>query len=135
MQKQDNAVEVVKGFLEALGRGDMKKAVASFTDDGVIQMPGSSEMPWAGVWRGRSAIEDYYQVMPQALDIRGATQTRWVSQGNVVVVTGTEHAASRVSGKEYKGTWCWVMVVRGDKIESLESYEDTEAMRSCAPWR
>lgn len=128
-------IDVVKKFFEYLGTGNMEGVVGLFTDDGTIDMPGSNHLPWAGRWTGTAKLREYFVVMPKALDIRGATQTRWVAERNSVAVTGTEIGASRVSGKEYRAKWSWIFEIRDGRIALWDAYEDTEAMFSCAPWR
>ena len=59
-----SARDVVKGFLDQLAGGDAAAIVAMFTDDAVIDMPGGDDLPWAGRWQGKAAIEDYFRVMP-----------------------------------------------------------------------
>ncbi|CAI2931834.1 nuclear transport factor 2 family protein [Aminobacter niigataensis] len=127
--------EIVKQFFACLGSGRMDDIVKLFADDGTIDMPGSSHLPWAGRWTGKEKLEEYFVVMPAALDIRGATQSFWAVDGNLVVVTGTEHGASRVSGKEYQAKWNWLFVVESGKIKLWDAYEDTEAMFNAGPWR
>lgn len=129
------AVQVVKKFFEYLGSGNMDGVVSLFAEDGAIDMPGSANLPWAGHWKGRDKLVEYFKVMPAALDIRGATQDRWICDGNLVSVSGTEHAASRLSGKEYRAKWSWIFVIEGGRIKLWDAYEDTEAMFKCGPWR
>jgi ketosteroid isomerase-like protein len=129
------AIDVVRSFFSHLGSGNMEGVVALFADDGAIDMPGTTNLPWAGIWRGKAEINKYFDVMPGALDIRGATQSRWICQGNLVSVSGTEHGASRKSGKEYHAKWSWTFVVDQGKIKLWDAYEDTEAMFNCGPWR
>jgi len=126
---------VVKQFFEYLGAGNMDGILGLFTDDGAIDMPGSKNLPWAGRWTGKEKLKEYFVVMPTALDIRGATQTRWIAEGNSVAVTGTEHGASRISGKEYRAKWSWIFEIRDGKIALWDAYEDTEAMLNCGPWQ
>ncbi|MBN9252021.1 MAG: nuclear transport factor 2 family protein [Mesorhizobium sp.] len=127
--------DTVARFFDCLGSARMREIVDVFSDDGTIDMPGTNDLPWAGRWTGRQRLEEYFRVMPAALDIRGATQDVWLIDGNNVVVSGTEHGASRVSGKEYHAKWCWRFVVEAGKIKLWDAYEDTEAMFNAGPWR
>ena len=72
------ARDVVKGFLDQLAGGDAATIVAMFTDDAVIDMPGGDDLPWAGRWQGRAAIQDYFQVMPAALAMHEHVIDTWV---------------------------------------------------------
>ncbi len=130
-----SAKAVIEKWMGLLARGDMEAIVAMFSDDAVIDMPGSSDLPWAGRWQGSAKIDEYFKVMPAALEIREHEHKIWVAEGDRVAVTGLEAAASRISGKDYRAKWCWVFQVRDGKIALWDAYEDTEAMASCGPWR
>lgn len=130
-----SAESVVRSYLDCLARGDAAGILALHADDSVIDMPGTSALPWAGRWIGIDKIREYFQVMPAALEIRAHAHDTWVVDGNKVAVTGTEVAASRISGKEYKAKWCWVFHIRDGQIAIWDAYEDTEAMFNCGPWR
>jgi ketosteroid isomerase-like protein len=127
--------DVVKQYLDYLGSGNAEGLVAMHTEDSVIDMPGSADLPWAGRWQGSDRIREYFQVMPAALEIKSHTVTAWVVDGDRVAVSGTEAGASRRSGKEYQAKWCWVFTVEGDRIALWDAYEDTEALAACGPWR
>ena len=128
------AKNVVEKWLGLLGVGDIRAVTEMFADDAVIDMPGTRKLPWAGRWQGRAKIEEYFRVMPAALEISEHEHKVWVAEENMVVVTGLEAAASRVSGKAYQSKWCWVFEVRDGEIVVWDAYEDTEAMSNCGPW-
>ncbi len=127
--------DVVKKYLECLGSGDAAGLVALHTEDAVIDMPGSADLPWAGRWEGIAKIREYFEVMPAALEIRSHVVNVWVTEGDTVAITGTETGASRVSGKDYQAKWSWVFTVQDGKIALWDAYEDTEALAACGPWR
>ena len=130
-----SAKAVIEKWVGMLATGDMEAIAAMFTDDAVIDMPGTSDLPWAGRWRGRAKIDEYFKVMPAALEIREHEHKIWVAEDDMVAVTGLEAGASRISGKDYRAKWCWVFQVRDGKIALWDAYEDTEAMANCGPWR
>ncbi|GJE29651.1 nuclear transport factor 2 family protein [Methylobacterium organophilum] len=132
---EKTAESVIRDFLACLASGDSAGAVALFAEDGAIDMPGTGALPWAGRWTGKAKLVEYFEVMPAALEIRGHTQKVWVVDGDNVAVTGTEVAASRISGKEYTAKWAWVFTVKDGRILLWDAYEDTEAMFNCGPWR
>jgi len=130
-----SAKAVIEKWMGMLATGDMEAIAAMFTDDAVIDMPGTSDLPWAGRWRGRAKIDEYFKVMPAALEIREHEHKIWVAEDDMVAVTGLEAGASRISGKNYRAKWCWVFQVRDGKIALWDAYEDTEAMANCGPWK
>ncbi len=130
-----SAREVVKGFLDCLASGDAALIVPFFGDDAAIDMPGGDDLPWAGRWQGRAAIEEYFRVMPAVLAMHEHVIRTWVVEGDTVSVNGEEAGSSRVSGKHYRAKWCWVFTVQGGKIALWDAYEDTQALSACGPWR
>ena len=126
---------IVDKFLGLLADGGREEIVACFTQDGIIDMAGTPDFPWAGRWQGRSRLDEYFTVMPAALEMMDHQVTSFTVEGNRVAVTGTEHGRSRVSGKEYHAKWAWVFHIRDGRIEFWDAYEDTQAFEHCAPWR
>ena len=130
-----SARDVVKGFLDRLAGGDAAAIVPFFSDDAVIDMPGGDDLPWAGRWQGRAAIEDYFRVMPAALAMHEHVIRTWVVDGDTVSVNGEEAGSSKISGRHYRAKWCWVFTVQGGRIAVWDAYEDTQALAACGPWR
>ena len=130
-----SARDVVKGFLDRLASGDAAAIVPFFSDDAVIDMPGGDDLPWAGRWQGRAAIEDYFRVMPAALAMHEHVIRTWVVDGDTVSVNGEEAGSSKISGRHYRAKWCWVFTVQGGRIAVWDAYEDTQALAACGPWR
>jgi len=131
----NNPKTVVDKFLSLLAGGARDEIVACFTKDGTIDMAGTPDFPWAGRWQGRAKIEEYFTVMPAALEMLDHQVTSCTMEGNRVAVTGTEHGRSRASGKDYHAKWAWVFHIRDGEIEFWDAYEDTQAFEHCAPWR
>ena len=130
-----SAKETVEKWVGLLATGDIDAIVAMFADDAVIDMPGSSDLPWAGRWQGSAKINEYFKVMPAALKILEHEHKLWIVEEDMVAVTGLEAAASHISGKDYRAKWCWVFKIREGKIVLWDAYEDTEAMANCGPYR
>jgi len=131
----DNPKSVVDRFLSLLAGGTRDEIVACFTEDGAIDMAGTPDFPWAGRWRGRAKLEEYFTVMPAALEMIDHQMTSCTVEGNRVAVTGTEHGRSLASGKDYHAKWAWVFHIRDGGIEFWDAYEDTQAFEHCAPWK
>ncbi len=132
---EQSARATVEKFLEVLASGDADTIVPMFTDDAVIDMPGTDDFPWAGRWQGAAKMREYFTVMPAALEMHEHVINTWTVDGDRVAVTGTEAGSSRVSGKHYRAKWCWVFTVRDGKVALWDAYEDTQALGSCSPWR
>ena len=134
MSKKDPRI-VVERFLSLLADGSKEDIVSCFTDDGAIDMAGNDDFPWKGLWKGRKELEEYFTVMPAALEMIDHQVTSFIVEDNRVAVTGTEHGRSRISGKDYHAKWAWIFYIHDDSIEFWDAYEDTQAFEHCGPWR
>ena len=117
-----SAKETVEKWVGLLATGDMDAIVAMFADDAVIDMTGSSDLPWAGRWQGAAKIDEYFKVMPAALKILEHEHKIWIAEDDMVAVTGLEVAASHVSGKDYRAKWCWVFVMESCVLCKYNDY-------------
>lgn len=127
--------QVVSTFFERLAAGDANGVIALFAEDGAVDMPGTDLFPWAGHWKGKARLEQYFKDLGAALQITAFSVDRWIVDGDFVSVSGLEEGTSRKSGKSYKAKWSWIFEVRNGKIQLWDAYEDTEGLYYCRPWK
>jgi ketosteroid isomerase-like protein len=106
--------ETVERYLDGFRRSDHAEILSCLTDDVVWVMPGAFHLVGKAAFDGE--IEN-----PAFVGSPRITETRWVEQGDVVVVEGGVVAARREGG-ELEGVFCDVFVLRDALIAHLTSY-------------
>jgi ketosteroid isomerase-like protein len=117
-------VELVRGIIEALNRGDVDGMLARMHPD--FEWRPLEASPVARVYRGREEVRRYIE------DWLGTFETLWldledpteVADGIVAGVHG--HARGRASGVELETHFCQVWTLRGGRAVGMEEYATRE---------
>ncbi len=123
-----NSVEVVRGFYEALERGDLDAATASFADDCEIELLGPKTIPFAGVYKGPTGMKQFLETFLGTSDIVDFGQDELHGDGNFVTVLGHEHARSKATGREWTTRLVDMYEVHDGKIHKFLCAYDTAAV-------
>ena len=126
MSEQTN-VAVVQQSYEAFGRGDVPGVLDHLTDNVVWAFQGPSTIPFAGVYRGREGIAQFFSLVGEALEFEQFEPREFVAQGDTVVVLGYERSIAKATGRPLEQEWAHVYTLREGKIATGRFFEDTAA--------
>ena len=97
MSEREN-VQVVREMFAALGRGDIPGVLDRLSDDIEWRIAGPSELPYAGLHRGRDEVAKFFQTFGQAAEFEVFEPQEYFSQGDKVVVPGHERQRVKATG-------------------------------------
>ncbi len=120
-------VGVVQQAYEAFGRGDIPAVLDLLTDDVEWTLQGPSVIPFAGTFRGREGIEEFYSLVGETLEFEQFEPREFVGQGDMVVVVGYERSVVKQTGRRFEQEWAHVYTLRDDKIATGRFFENTAA--------
>ena len=126
MSEQTN-VSVVQQAYEAFGRGDIPAVLEALTDDVQWTLQGPSVIPFAGTFRGRQGIAEFFSVLDETLEFEQFEPRGFVAQGDAVVVLGYERSVAKATGRSFEQEWAHVYTLRDGKIATGRFFEDTAA--------
>jgi uncharacterized protein len=124
MNEQQN-IEIVKRGYEAFGRGDINGLVELCTENVEWASSGPSEMPTAGVRRGREQVAQFFKAVDQLFEIQRFEPKQFIAQGEQVVVLGGDTAKVKATGKVLTEEWAHAFTIRDGKIAAFREYIDT----------
>jgi len=91
--------------------------------------PGPQDrLPWAGTFKGRQEIADFFARAGQALDVAESTPREMIEQDETVVVIGTTSARAKRTGKTIKADWAAIFKYHQGKLVFFQEYPDTAAL-------
>lgn len=125
MAEHDN-VRIVREGYEAFGRGDIAGLLDRVTDDVEWISAGSSEIPYAGRFRGRDRVREFFTTLAANVDFQTFEPREFIAQGDTVVVLGHEVARAKSTTRQMSGEWAMVFRMRDGKIARFQEYSDTE---------
>ena len=127
MSEQDNRALVQRGY-EAFGRGDIEGLLALFDENVEWITPGPSDLPTAGRRRGRQQVAEFFQTVNSLFEIQRFEPEAFVSEGDRVVVFGSETSRVNATGKVLEMRWAHAFTVRNGKVATFEEYQDLSAV-------
>jgi len=130
MNAHDNK-RAMQAVFEALAQGDTRPYGDLMADDCRWVTPGQSA--WSGTWHGKQQMREQlfgplYQRFAGKYTNRA---TRFIAEGDCVVVEARGQAALKDSGARYDNTYCFICEFGDDgKLRQVTEYMDTDlAMR------
>jgi ketosteroid isomerase-like protein len=127
MSEQDNRALVQRGY-EAFGRGDIEALLALFDENVEWVTPGPSDLPTAGRRRGRQQVSEFFQTVNSLVEVQRFEPEAFVSEGDRVVVLGSETTRVTATGKVLELRWAHAFTVRNGKVSTFEEYQDVSAL-------
>ena len=118
-------VTLVRGFYDALGRGDVP-AVLSLLDAQVEWTEAERFPYYSGTWRSPQAVLDNV-LKPLAADWAGfsAKAHEFIAEGDRVVALGTYSGTFKKTGRSFSAAFAHVWTVRDDRLASFNMHTDT----------
>lgn len=121
-------VTVVQKVYECFGKGDIPGVLSLLAEEVDWLMPGSTAVPWAGRWRGRTQVGGLLAAIGASADIEQLGAREFLGAGNQVVVLGRERVRAKATGRVYDADWCHVWTVKDGKVTVFREYTDTAAV-------
>ena len=126
-------IAIVEDWFRALAEGEYDRMHDHHTDDVVWElMPGPAEatVPWLGVYRGRTGVEDCLARFAGAVEAeRFETSAPMIGDDGTIAVPGYTDLVARASGRRFRIEFVEYFRFRGDRIAFVKVYGDTAAAR------
>jgi ketosteroid isomerase-like protein len=119
---------LVQDTYERFKAGDIRALLQSFSEQVEWQLPTMQNVPFAGTWRGRDGVSQFFSTLASTQDIVEFQPEETIAQGDQVVVLGRFAMRVKSTGKLSVSTWAHVWTIAGGKITRFREYVDTAAV-------
>jgi uncharacterized protein len=122
-------LETIKKGYELFKQGDISTLVKDIVDDTCTWIsPGPQDkLPWAGNFKGKQEIADFFARVAQNLDFTEFAPREMIEQGDTVVVIGTSSVRAKRTGKTIKEDWVHIFKYNHGRMVFFQEYTDTAA--------
>lgn len=127
MSEQENE-RVVQAMYAAFGRGDIPGVLDTLAEDIEWRIAGPSELPFAGLHRGRGEVAKFFVTFGQAAEFEVFEPQEYFSRGERVVVLGHERQRVKATGLVVETEWAMVFTLSAGKIARFHNFVDTHAV-------
>jgi ketosteroid isomerase-like protein len=123
-------IETTKKGYELFKQGDISTLVKDIVDDTCTWIsPGPQDkLPWAGNFKGKQEIADFFARVAQNLDFTEFVPREMIEQGDTVVVIGTSSVQAKRTGKTIKEDWVHIFKYNQGRMVFFQEYTDTAAV-------
>ena len=120
-------VEIVQENISEFLKGNIAHIVNNCTDDIVwstYKIPG---IPLTDTFHGKEGVQEYFQLLNDAIQFTSFAAKDFLSQGNLVVVLGQTTGVVKSTGKSFDYYWCMQLRLKDGKTYeyfiSTDSYQ------------
>ena len=92
----------------------------------------SDEVPFAGKRQGKAALQEWFGILFETIDIHTFEPREFIDAGNTIVVLGYAESTYRATGKKFHGEWAHVLQLNDDKIVSYQEFSNTAGVKEAA---
>jgi ketosteroid isomerase-like protein len=119
---------VVREMYAAFTKGDVPGVLDRLAEDIEWKIAGPSELPYAGVHRGRDEVARFFESFGRAAEFEVFEPQEYFARGDKVVVLGRERQRVKATGRVVETEWAMVFTVSGGKIARFHNFVDTHAV-------
>lgn len=113
---------VVRRMFAAFGAGDLDALLATVHPESRWAYYGANPRLSAAEFTGREAVRKFFARILERLEMSEFNADAYVSEGDTVVVFGSEAGTVRASGLAFRNVWSQKYVVRDGLIVEMAEY-------------
>ena len=121
----NNEVSVVGQMFQAFGAGDMEALQKTLSPNTVWNYNGSEFIPYAGTYKGKAEVVGFIGKIMTHVDVLDFQVKQMISEGNTVVVLGSEKQQLKKNGQILEQDWVQIYTVENGLITKMEEFANT----------
>jgi len=125
----DNAAAVRKLYA-AFARHDIQRILDALAEDVEWIVPGSKEIPYAGIRRGKTQVAEFFKSLGRSTEINRFEPREFVSEGERVAVAGYYDGWVKPTGRRFEEEWVMLWTLRNGKIIRLREYMNPASLEA-----
>jgi len=126
MNEQEN-INLVKQSYERFLKGDIAGVIQMASDDVEWETPGPSDIPTAGVFKGKEQVGQFFSKLANTFEPVSFTPQEFIAQNDKVVTLGEYTWRVKSNGRTFSSKWAHGSTIGNGKFSSFREYGDTAA--------
>lgn len=124
MSESENT-RLVQQDYQSIKAGELQSFPDSLVADVQWQLPEMENVPFAGIWRGRGQVKQFFSIPDRVEDLVKFEPEEFIAQGDEVVVLGHFVMRIKATSKDVASDWAHAWTVSGGQITRFREYVDT----------
>jgi ketosteroid isomerase-like protein len=126
MDAQQNKQLVQDAYRQFMD-GDIPGVIERCHDDAEWISPDSDYIPFAGIFRGKQGIAEYFSKLGANAQALRFEPQEFIAEGDKVVVLGQATWQAKPTGRSFDTPFIHVFTLRDGKVTRFEAHADTAA--------
>jgi ketosteroid isomerase-like protein len=126
MKEQEN-INLIKKSYEHFLQGDIEGIIKMCTDDIEWEIPGPSEIPTTGKYKGPEQLAQFFSKLNNTFEPIKFEPQEFIAQNDRVVTLGEYTWRVKSTGRTVTSRWAHVTRIRDGKCASFLEFGDTAA--------
>jgi ketosteroid isomerase-like protein len=127
MNEQAN-MQLVEQAYQHVGAGKVESLLNILATDVQWELPEMPNVPFAGSWKGREQVRQFFNRMADVQDIVEFQPREFIAQGDKVVVFGRFTMHVKATGRASRSEWAHVWTFKDGSVTHMREYVDTLAV-------
>src|SRR5947207_4654946 len=130
--KETRNIETVRNVYSAFNRRDLSGVLSQMDEGIVFIVPGSPEVPLAGIRRGLQEVRRFFEDLERRVEFSVFEPREYIAQGNRVVALVHYEGRNRATGRVFSADSATLWTIGNGKAIRFQEYTDTEALAGAA---
>lgn len=127
MSEQAN-INTIQQIYADFGQGKVEAILERVNPDVEWVNAGPQVVPYARRRRGLEEVGEFFSTLAATVDVQSFQPKEFFASGDRVVVLGNWSGRVKTTGKPFASEWTMAWTLKGGKVTSFRSYEDTHAI-------
>ncbi len=125
---REENIALVKKLYDAFAKGDLQTILDHLSEDVDWRMEGPSQVPFAGIRRGKSEVASFFQVLATTQTGQKLQTDEYIGDGDTVVTVGRYSGTVVATGKKLDNAVVHVFTIKSGKVTRFLDFGDTAQM-------
>lgn len=118
-------IQVTEALFERFGSQDVDGILTHLHPNIEINFYGPAIIPYAGTYNGMTEARQFFETVLSSVDIHQFEPEQFLSDGNMVTVTGALHLTARSTKRSFKSDFAHVITVKDEKWLRFRDFMNT----------
>ncbi len=123
-------LEIIQSGYNNFLQGNIPALVDLLSDDVTWELPKSAGVPFAGVFKGKTGVLEFFQQIAANNEFHEFNVTDFISEGDKIIALGDLRATSKTTGKTSSNKWAHFWQLKDGKVIRHYEYADTAEIRN-----
>lgn len=124
-----NNVDLIRAGYADFTNGNIPGVVERFAEDINFQIAGAPEVPYAGTYRTRDELMQFFQKLDANVNISVFEPREYFVDGDRVVTIGHYRGEVRKTGQSFASDWAMAWTIRDGRIVGMQELVDPTPLK------